>query len=301
VSLRDGGSVVRLGGGFQRVGLVGRRRDDPLDAILDRVVGFARARGLILVPEPHLQVGGLASVEPLGERPEIDLLLTLGGDGTLLRGVRQVAPQGIPVLGVNLGRLGFLTSISPPDLESALDKALAGEAFLDPRFTLAGEIVYEDGSTSEAIWALNDLVLHQAGVARVVRLDLGVGEGKEREEVGSFAGDGVIIATPTGSTAYSLSAGGPIIAPTMECIAVTPISPHTMAMRPLVLPDHVLLTILALDRYEELVLTADGQQGYPLPPGAKVRVRKGPIRVCLVRFEGQTFFDTLRRALNWAG
>ena len=114
------------------------------------------------------------------------------------------------------------------------------------------EIVYEDGSTSEPIWGLNDLVLHKAGVARVVRLDLGVGEGKEREEVGSFAGDGVIIATPTGSTAYSLSAGGPIIAPTMECIAVTPISPHTMAMRPLVLPDHVLLTIRALDRYEEL-------------------------------------------------
>ena len=301
MSLRDGGSAERLPRGIQRVGLVGRRRDEQLDAILERVVQFARARSLTLVPEANLRVGALASVEPLGERSEIDLLLTLGGDGTLLRGVRQVAPRGIPVLGVNLGRLGFLTSVRPPDLEGALDRALAGEAYLDPRFTLAGQIEYEDGTTSPTIWALNDLVLHKGGVARVVRLDLGVGEGKEREEVGRFAGDGVIIATPTGSTAYSLSAGGPIIAPTMECIVVTPISPHTMAMRPLVLPDHVLLTIRALDRYEELVVTADGQEVYPLPPGAKVKVQKGPVRVRLVRFEGQTFFDTLRRALNWAG
>lgn len=299
MSLRDEGSAVPLPGGFRRVGLVGRRRDEHLDDVLERVQRFASGHDLTLVPEERLRFGPVASADPLGERPDIDLLLTLGGDGTLLRGVRQVAGHGIPVLGVNLGRLGFLTSIRPPDVETALEKALAGEAFLDPRFTLEGRIIDGNGSEGPRLWALNDLVLHKGGVARVVRLDLQVGRNRH-EEIGSFSGDGVIVSTPTGSTAYSLSAGGPIIAPTMDCIVVTPISPHTMAMRPLVLPDHVQLTIRALDRYEELVVTADGQEMFPLGPEASVRIEKGTERVSLVRFEGQTFFDTLRRALNWA-
>jgi NAD+ kinase len=299
VSLRDDGSALPLPGGFRRVGLVGRRRDEHLDEILARVEAFARERDLTLVPEERLRVGPLDALDPLGERPDIDLLLTLGGDGTLLRGVRKVAGHAIPVLGVNLGRLGFLTAVRPPDLETALDQALAGKAFLDSRFTLAGRIIDADGTVGPRLWALNDLVLHKGGVARVVRLDLQVGR-NGHEEIGSFSGDGVIVSTPTGSTAYSLSAGGPIIAPSMDCIVVTPISPHTMAMRPLVLPDHVQLTIRALDRYEEMVVTADGQEAFPLAPDAQVQIEKGPERVSLVRFEGQTFFGTLRRALNWA-
>jgi NAD+ kinase len=147
---------------------------------------------------------------------------------------------------------------------------------------------------------LNDLVLHKGGAARVTRLDLEVGRDGKLEEVGSFSADGVIVATPTGSTAYSLSAGGPIIAPTMDCIVVTPISPHTMAMRPLVLPDHVRLTIRPLERYDDLVVTADGQVAYSVGPGDRVEVEKGAERVSLVRFQGQTFFRTLRRVLNWA-
>jgi NAD+ kinase len=300
VSLRDDGTVLRLKGGFRRLGLIGRQPDEALEGILGRVKAFASDHDLTLLPEPDLCVGPLASLEPLEDPEGIDLLLTLGGDGTLLRGVRRVSGHGVPVLGVKLGRLGFLTSVSPPDLEVALKSALEGEAFLDPRFTLEGRIRNGDGSEGPGLWALNDLVVHKGGVARVVRLDLEVGREGEREEIGSFSADGVIVATPTGSTAYSLSAGGPIIAPTMDCIVVTPISPHTMAMRPLVLPDHVRLTIRALERYEELVVTADGQEAYPLNPGDRVVVEKGSERVSLVRFRGQTFFGTLRRALSWA-
>ncbi len=284
-----------------KVGIVGRRETPDLADVLRRVRTFGETHGVSLFLEEELRCTGPADLPPLPDSPsELDLLLTLGGDGTLLRGVRRVIGHPIPVLGVNLGRLGFLTAMGPPELESGLERVMAGEALVDERFTLAGRIVHADGSEGRRLWALNDLVLHKGGVARVVRLDLEVGRGHAREEIGSFSGDGVIVSTPTGSTAYSLSAGGPIVSPNTECIAVTPISPHTMAMRPLVLPDAVLLSIRALDRCEELVVTADGQLGVPLDPGDRVLVEKGEESVLLVRFPGQTFFDTLRRVLNWA-
>ncbi len=297
----DGAPLPLAAGEIRRVGVVSRQLAPGVREVLERVHAFAVKHGLELVPEDAVAVGPLADLDRLPASGEgVDLLLTLGGDGTLLRGVRRVARHAVPVLGVNLGRLGFLTSISPPDLERLLGQLLAGEAVLDPRFTLSGRIVHADGSEGHRLWALNDLVLHKGGVARVVRLDLRVGGEEAHEEVGSFSGDGVIVATPTGSTAYSLSAGGPIIVPTMECIVVTPISPHTMAMRPLVLPDHVDLTIRAVDPWEELVVTADGQVGFPLEAGDRVVVEKGREKVLLVRFPGQTYFDTLRRVLNWA-
>jgi NAD+ kinase len=286
---------------IRRIGLVGRRVTDSVRDVLERVHRFAIEHDVTLLPEEGLRTGSLRHLERIPESGEgLDLVLTLGGDGTLLRGVRRVSGTGTPVLGVNLGRLGFLTSISPATLEEALGQVLAGEALLDSRFTLQGRIVHPDGSSGPTFWALNDIVLHKGGVARVVRLDLYVGREGAREEVGSFSGDGVIVATPTGSTAYSLSAGGPIIVPTMECLVVTPISPHTMAMRPLVLPDHVHLTIETLDPWEELVVTADGQEGFTLDPDDHVVVEKGVEKVLLVRFPGQTYFDTLRRVLNWA-
>jgi len=280
---------------------VGRQVTEDLRAAVDRVHRFATTHGLVLCPEDNLRIGPLRESEPLSsDGGGLDLLLTLGGDGTLLRGVRHVAAAGVPVLGVNLGRLGFLTSISPSALESSLELVLEGKALLDPRFTLEGRIEHADGTAGPRLWALNDLVIHKGGVARVVRLDLAVGRDGAREEMGSFSGDGVIVATPTGSTAYSLSAGGPIIVPAMDCLVVTPISPHTMAMRPLVLPDHVHLTIRAVEPVADLVVTADGQVAYPLDPSDRVIVEKGRGRVSLVRFPGQTYFGTLRRVLNWA-
>lgn len=282
------------------MGIIGRQPDDQVHGVLARVEAFATEHDLTLVPEEKLRFGSRASLPLLQDPAKIDLLLTLGGDGTLLRGVRRVVGHGVPVLGVNLGRLGFLTSVSPPDLEDALLQALRGAAFLDPRFTLEGRIIDSRGVEGPRLWALNDIVLHQGAVARVVRLDLKVGRDAEREEIGSFSGDGVIVATPTGSTAYSLSAGGPIIAPTMDCIAVTPISPHTLAMRPLLLPDHVRLDIRTVEEYEHLVVTADGQDGFSLAPGDRLAVEKGRERVSLVRFRGQTFFGGLKRVLNWA-
>jgi NAD+ kinase len=301
VSRRVEGQPAPLPGGFRKVGIIGRGPTDDVRSVLERVAAFARSRGVTLFPERELRVGQLANLPLLAESGEgVDLLVTLGGDGTLLRGVRRVAAHGTPVLGVNMGRLGFLTSMSPAEVEKGLEQAFAGEALVDPRFTVDGQVFHADGSSGPRLWALNDLVLHKGGVARVVRLDLKTGPEGSQERIGSFSGDGVIVATPTGSTAYSLSAGGPVIVPTMDCLVVTPISPHTMAMRPLVLPDRVRLVIEAADRAEDLVVTADGQVACHLDPGDRVVIEKGTYRVALVRLPGQTYFDTLRRVLNWA-
>lgn len=209
--------------------------------------------------------------------------------------------RGTPVLGVNLGHLGFLTSLRRDQTAEGLERVRTGDCWLDTRATVEGRVAVDgEESPQGTLWALNDLVLHKGGVARVVRLDLLVGWDGGREEIGSFSGDGIIVATPTGSTAYSLSAGGPILVPDMTSLVVTPISPHTLAMRPLVLPAEGVLTIRALDRAEDLVLTADGQEAAPVGPSGEVEVRPSTRRVILVRFPGQTFFDTLRRKLNWA-
>jgi len=282
------------------LGIIGRTHDGALAAAMQALVAAAPTLGLSLYLEDGLSAlaPGLPRLDPSGS--PIDALLTLGGDGTLLRGARSVAGRGIPVLGVNLGYLGFLTSAAGERLVEALEALAGGHYRSDPRMTLEAVVLHADGGEGAPVPALNDLVLHKTGVARVARLDLEVGEGEELDEVGSFSGDGVIVATPTGSTAYSLSAGGPIITPSVECLVVTPICPHTLAVRPLVLPPDETITIRALDAAEELILTADGQVALTLAPGDRIRIRQGADRVTLLRLPDYTFFSTLRRKLNWA-
>ena len=156
------------------------------------------------------------------------------------------------------------------------------------------------GERGEPVMALNDVVIHKAGVARVTRLDLWVRGEDWEDEIGSFSGDGVVVSTPTGSTAYSMSAGGPIIVPELDCFLVTPICPHTLAVRPLVVPGGAEIRITALERGEPLFMTLDGQEGRPLEDGDHVVVGMGHARVPLVRLPEYSFFTTLRRKLNWA-
>lgn len=284
---------------FSRVGVVGRSRYGNLAKVVRELRTFAADRGVELLFEEPVRALLEDEGEPL-DPAEVDLLLTLGGDGTLLRGARMVAGLDVPVLGVNLGHLGFLTSVPEDEIEVSLHRVFSGDYVLDHRFTLEAGVFHEDGSEGERFLALNDFVLHQRGVARMTRLDLFVGTDGALEEIGSFSGDGVILATPTGSTAYSLSAGGPLIVPSVECIVVTPIAPHTLAVRPLVIPSAREVVVRGLDPDEALVLTVDGQVGKELAPGDQIRVRRSPIRIPLVRLPEQSFFSTLRRKLNWA-
>jgi NAD+ kinase len=280
---------------FRRIGVIAQPDYADLPATLQTVTRFAESHDLELFTEPSLSelLPGAGDFVP----GRLDLLLTLGGDGTLLRGARMVAAHHTAVLGVNLGHLGFLTSVAPAELPAALADLLAGEYWIDERFTLEAGVVNAAGRDGVRYVALNDAVLHKGGFARVIRLAVYIG--REGEEVGSYSADGIIIATPTGSTAYSLSAGGPIVVPSVDCIIATPICPHTLAVRPLVVPSSSVLTVEVLSPSEELILTVDGQEGEALAPGDRLVVRRGEATVPLVRFTEQSFLNTLRRKLHW--
>jgi len=212
----------------------------------------------------------------------------------------MVQGRGIPVFGVNLGQLGFLTNTAEVELEAGLAQVLDGAGEVDRRITLQAQVFSDGQPKGTVLHALNDVVIHKPGAARVTPIHLAVGGGEDIEEVGSFSADGVIIATPTGSTAYSLSAGGPIIGPDVECIVVTAICPHALTVRPLVLPATRPLTVRPLDPSHELQLTVDGQVARVLAREDQVVVSRGDHDVSLVRLPGHTFFGTMRRKLTWA-
>lgn len=282
-------------GPFRRVGIVGQSRDPTLESVADTLNRLASRYDLELFPERELGDVFDAAGDFIPGR--FDLLMSFGGDGTLLRGARLVATHHTPVLGVNLGHLGFLTSVGPGEFEPALDSVMSGDYWLDTRFTLEARVVAADGSPGGEHMALNDAVLHKGGFARVIRLAIFLGD--DREEVGEYTADGIILATPTGSTAYSLSAGGGIVAPEMECLLATPICPHTLAVRPLVLPADTVIEVEIREPSTEVVLTLDGQEGEALTNGDRLVVSRGEATVPLVRLHGQSFFSTLRRKLHW--
>ncbi len=289
-------------GRFRRLAIVGRRGSGPerIRTALEEIGAVARDFGASVAVEPKLAgiVPGVDTVDV--ERERIDLLVSLGGDGTLLRAARSVFDRDIPVLGINLGSLGFLTSVSAAGIEDGLRQVLGGRCAIEERRTLEAEVRSPNGEVRDSYRVLNDVVVHSTGAAQVLLLDLLVGPQDDLDEIGSFVGDGVILATPTGSTAYSLSAGGPIVVPEMNCFLVTPILPHTLAVRPLVVPGNEEITVTALDRREPLFLTADGQEGGPVGHLDRVVVRMGTVRVRLVRLPGHSFFATLRQKLSWA-
>lgn len=289
--------AARLEGPIQRVGVVLRERTAEIEGALTRVRAWLEARSVTVTVE---RLEGRTAGEVALDVSRLDLLIALGGDGTLLRAARSVIGTGVPVLGVNLGRLGFLTAFPDADLESGLGMVLAGQALLDHRFALRGRLEGRGEGHGGNFFALNDIVVHTSGAARVTPLTLEVGSGPAREEVGTFAADGVILATPTGSTAYSMSAGGPILVPGVDCIVVTPICPHSLAVRPLVLPASAEIRVGTSLPDAGHQVSVDGQVERALGVGESVVVVREATPVALVRLPGQTFFSTMRRKLNWA-
>lgn len=225
---------------------------------------------------------------------EVDLLLVLGGDGTLLSAARALGGHSIPILGVNLGGLGFLTSITLDELYPVLEQVIAGKYRTSDRMMLQATISH-DGKTAGPHLALNDAVVNKSAMARMLDFDVYV----DRNRVGRYRADGLIVATPTGSTAYSLAAGGPIIDPDLDVLVVTPICPHMLTNRPLVIPgaSQVSVDLSAAD--EPVYLTLDGQTGAQLGLGHRVTITKSESKVRLVRPTGKTYFEILRNKLRW--
>ncbi|HWJ24112.1 MAG TPA: NAD(+)/NADH kinase, partial [Gemmatimonadaceae bacterium] len=254
-----------------RLGVVGHRGYAGLEEVIATLEAVAPELGFHLVYESDLLDAG-ANGRELGAPDEVDALLTLGGDGTLLRGARFLEGRPAPILGVNLGKLGFLTSCSATETEPALRAFAAGRYEAEARMALVAWASDAEGNERRRWFALNDVVLHKGGFARVLRLRVSA----DGDTIASYAADGVVIATPTGSTAYSLSAGGPVVAPTVESIVLTPVSPHTLAIRPLVLPPSAVIEVEAIDGPEELLVTVDGQVGTTFASGEALTVRRSP-------------------------
>ena len=232
------------------------------------------------------------------ERDEIanccpDFLIVLGGDGTLLSAARAVAPRNIPILGVNLGSLGFLTEVPFPDLYPALRAVMADDCEVEVRSMLQAGL-FRDGKQLAEAHALNDVVISKTTIARLASFDIFI----NNVFVSSYRGDGLIVSTPTGSTAYSLAAGGPILMPAVEGIVITPICPHSLSHRPLVVRDSVEIEIKVKSATDEAFLSIDGQVGIPVAEGDRLVCRKSPYNTRLMRLQ-KSFFEVLRTKLKW--
>jgi NAD+ kinase len=285
------------------VGVVGNPNYPDLGAFLATLQHKASSVGMKLYTEERIQTlwpdgdGGPPPLLSQAPPTQLDLLITLGGDGTLLRGARLLNGANTPILGVNLGRVGFLTTAGPDTLDWALDSIVRGAYATEPRLALQSTITGRGakGGKVEPL-VLNDVVVHKGGVARVVRLKVSV----DGDEVAQYSADGIIVSTPTGSTAYSMSAGGPIVVPTVDAIVVTAICPHTLAVRPLVLAATAVVSIQPIPPWSDDVLVSfDGQVGTPIQPGERLEVRRAERPILLVRLGPESFFKRLRRKLHW--
>jgi len=227
----------------------------------------------------------------------VDVVLTFGGDGTLLdaAGLVMHSDSDAPLLGINLGRLGFLTEVDRSELTTALEHLLAGRTRIETRTMLEGRIEREGKTTSDRL-ALNDIVMTRSALSRMIEADVDV----DGQFVCHVKADGVIVSTATGSTAYNLSVGGPIVHPSVASVVLTPIAPHTLTLRPLVLPATTEITLRpVIDDQTEVIATFDGQFGVPLGEGDVVRITQAPRLLKLLRVSSRTYFEMLREKLKW--
>jgi NAD+ kinase len=283
---------------IKTVGIISRPRREDIARVVPPLVKWLQAHGAEVACDSETNdCLGSHSVQAR-KREDLpgctDLLIVLGGDGTLLSAGRLAAERKVPILAVNLGGMGFLTTVPQDELYSILEEIFTGKHRVSERVMLESEIV-RDGAVIRRQIALNDAVLNKAALARIMDLELRVDD----EYVTTYKSDGLILSTPTGSTAYSLAAGGPIVYPTVEAFVVTPICPHTLTNRPLVIPDSATIEIEFKAEDDAVFLTLDGQIGIELVRGDHIRVRKAAEKLLLVRPAKKTYYEILRNKLKW--
>ena len=224
----------------------------------------------------------------------VEMVIVLGGDGTLLSVAHMVWSHGIPILGVNFGGLGFLTEVSLEEIYPVLERVLKGDYQTKPRDVIQASVIRKD-KTLAGFTVLNDAVINKGALARIIELEITI----DGEYLNTFRSDGLIVSTPTGSTAYNLSAGGPIVYPSLHNLIITPICSHTLTNRPIVVPDDVTVHAVLKSRQEEVTLTLDGQQGFPLEWEDVVEVRKAQGQILLIQSPYRDYFKLLREKLKW--
>jgi NAD+ kinase len=282
---------------MKRIAIVAKVHDPRCQGVACELIEWLIAHDVEPLVEAHL---ARHLVHPRGMDlscfPELaELVVVLGGDGTLISAARLIGGRNIPILGVNLGSLGFLTEITVDELYPLLTDCLKGDFKVSDRMMLDCSV--ERGGVEIACHqVLNDVVINKGALARIVDLDTRV----DGHHLTTFKADGLIISTPTGSTGYSLSAGGPIIHPSLNCLAITPICPHTLTNRPIVVADESLISIMVSSRDDEDVyLTLDGQVGVELKSGDLIHVRRAQYSSHLVMSKKRNFFEVLRTKLKW--
>lgn len=283
---------------LHKIGLIlNARRHQAVD-LADRLSRWLIDKGIevTLLEEEAAQVLE-ASCLPL-EGPCVgshDMVIALGGDGTFLRAARLTAPSNIPILGINLGHLGFLSEIEESAVFSDLKKVLAGDYIVDERMMLQAQLVRK-GEVIYQFYGLNDVVLHKGALSRLLQMNVWVGE----EFSSCYKADGLIVASPTGSTAYSLSAGGPVVHPELEVMVLTPICPHTLNGRPMIVPASSNVTIEVSNVSSEVMLTVDGQTGFGLVNKDQILITRAPFKAAFIRIHPQRFFTVLRNKFGIA-
>jgi len=284
---------------FRTVGLMGRVGNEEVLETLLHLHDFLGQRGLVVIVERDVAAQLPVPVEAQRSRDEIglvsDLVIVVGGDGSMLGAARALAPQDVPVLGVNRGRLGFLTDVSPKQLEEQIAEVLAGRFILESRFLLDVSVT-RGGEVLGRGDALNDVVLNSGISARMIEFELYI----EDQFVYTQRSDGLIISTPTGSTAYSLSGGGPIMHPKLDALVLVPMFPHTLGSRPLVIDGNSAVRIV-INEYNELhpTISCDGQLNLTASPGDVVHVNKKPARLKLLHPLDHNFYAICRAKLGW--
>ena len=284
---------------FKHIGLIGKSGDSNVSATLRKLVEHLESRQARILLDEGIADMLADSGHPVADRDSLarqcDLAIVVGGDGTLLNAARSLAEPGVAVLGVNLGRLGFLVDVSPEDMNEQLQNILAGEFDEEERTLLHATVTRGDDEISSSN-ALNDVVIHKKDIARMIELDTWI----NGQFLNTNRSDGLIIATPTGSTAYALSGGGPVLHPALEAITLVPICPHTLSNRPIVLHDDATIEVVIHPGALQAQISCDGQVNSTLDPGDRITIRKHDHTLRLLHPPGHDYYEVLRKKLRWS-
>ncbi|MGB5405164.1 MAG: NAD(+) kinase [Thiogranum sp.] len=285
---------------FQTIGLIAKSSAPSVAQTLTKLINDLKQRELRVVLDQSAAVYFDRPDEAVLNRWELskgcDLAIVVGGDGTLLNAARSLADAGVAVLGVNLGRLGFLADVSPDEMHERLDEILAGQYEEEHRSLLHASVIRNGRTVSESD-ALNDAVIHKWDIARMIEVDTTI----DGRFLNSLRADGLIVSTPTGSTAYALSGGGPILDPALKALVLVPICPHTLSNRPIVVSDQVEIEIVVHgENCTEAQITCDGQVNFELASGDKVRIKRKDHDLRLIHPRNHDHFDIMRKKLRWA-
>ena len=279
---------------IKKIGIFCKQKPDISRTILLELASWLREKtyDLLMAPDTAEIIGEHSKLRREDIPSKADLIIVLGGDGTLLSVARLTHPFDVPILAVNLGSLGFLTEVALPELYGTLEQVLKGESSIERRMLLNARL-QQNGTTVQDDFALNDVAINKNS-ARIVNLEVQA----NGQYMTSYRADGLIIATPTGSTAYSLSAGGPIIHPSMNALVLSPICPFTLTNRSFVIPSQSTLQVQLITE-EEVQVTLDGQTGYPMFRGDVLEIKQGPTPVSFIQAKGKNYYQILRQKLHW--